>query len=484
MTTKQKSKSSGIDPQIIFKNWISHHTEEENKTFFGQHYEVVQKMMACRDPKKLGYHKYQCPDHPEEIVVVPHTCKTRICTSCAKIQNDTWSEEMKARMPKTNYFHITLTMPEEFREFFGKEDKDWERKSELYFLAWKAIEGYFAGHNCITGCMIVLHTFGRAVNINPHLHIILFAGGLRKAEKEKTGYKYMSHEFIPKEYLQRAWKRNLLEYVLQNTPSLASHTEEVISLLREKNSSDSSISLKALQRIISIIRTNTPEDTWEKWEKVIINVDYYINIKKKGSEARESLNYIARYTKRLPIAKSRILEFNPETEEVTWVYQPHNENSPVTSILPTQGFIQRLLQHTPPKNFRIVRYFGIFATKTFSHFHPILEKMFPFDIPQHVPTWLERQIEYNGRNPLICPCCHQQMILTEKAYDSAGKLKIMALEREEIKKCDLFHLGGLCLNSEISSFFLVFEVFFFSVRKFLTLLCSFLIFREEILRIF
>lgn len=27
---------------------------------------TIGKMLSCRDPEKLGYHKYACPEHPEE----------------------------------------------------------------------------------------------------------------------------------------------------------------------------------------------------------------------------------------------------------------------------------------------------------------------------------------------------------------------------------------------------------------------------------
>lgn len=46
---------------------------------------TVNKMLACRDPEKLGYAKYNCPDHPEEFRVVPHSCKSRFCNSCGAL---------------------------------------------------------------------------------------------------------------------------------------------------------------------------------------------------------------------------------------------------------------------------------------------------------------------------------------------------------------------------------------------------------------
>ena len=97
-------------------------------------------MMQCREPNQLGYHKYQCSSHLDQTRVAPHSCKTNICTTCAAIQNDIWSEEIKRIFPATQYLNITFTVPQEFREFFGTiEDAEWQRKSNL---AWQTIKGF------------------------------------------------------------------------------------------------------------------------------------------------------------------------------------------------------------------------------------------------------------------------------------------------------------------------------------------------------
>ena len=46
--------------------------------------ENVQKMLICRDTDKLWCTIYQCPNHPEYIVKVPHSCKSRFCNTCWK----------------------------------------------------------------------------------------------------------------------------------------------------------------------------------------------------------------------------------------------------------------------------------------------------------------------------------------------------------------------------------------------------------------
>jgi len=154
--------------------------------------EIIEKMMKCRDPKGLGYHKYQCPNDPEITCTAPHTCKTRICTSCATLHNDIWTEETKKRFPKGRYIHITFTMPQELRELFGpKLDKDWKRKSDLYPLAWEVVDGWSYRHQKTLklGGVVALHTFGRALNTNPHLHVVLpDSGGSDKLENEQQRY--------------------------------------------------------------------------------------------------------------------------------------------------------------------------------------------------------------------------------------------------------------------------------------------------------
>ena len=32
---------------------------------------TVEKILSCRDPERLRYHKYACPEHPDEYIIVP-----------------------------------------------------------------------------------------------------------------------------------------------------------------------------------------------------------------------------------------------------------------------------------------------------------------------------------------------------------------------------------------------------------------------------
>lgn len=414
---QELKKATGINPQNLFRGAWGGYRVERMTELTPYIIEVVEKMMKCRDPEGLGYHKYACPEHPNEERVVPHSCKTRICTTCAKIQNDIWGEEMKQIFPRGHYFHITLTIPEEFREFFGKDDKDWKRKSALYELGQKAIQGYFSSKNIQTGGITVLHTFGRALNLNPHLHIIIPAGGLRET---KEGWKWINEDYVSREYLSKAWKWNLLEYILSHTPYFSSEVKYLMNCIREE-------SLEGMEKITKFVEKNVPYSEQEKWFKVL-SIDYYINISLK-KEYSQTICYVSRYTRRLPISKSKILEWNQETNDVTWRYIPHGktkqERMPVDTTMHIYSFFDRILLHIPPKNFRLVRYFGIFSQHNISFFESILKNLCEFDVSQKVPSWRERQMAYTGIDPLICPCCKKDMILIEKAHiSSTGSLII------------------------------------------------------------
>lgn len=363
--------------------------------------------MKCRDYKGLGYHKYQCPNDPEVTCVAPHTCKKRICTSCATHQNDVWAEEAKMRFPRERYLHITFTIPQELREFFGSEqDKDWERKSDLYPLAWNVLDGWGHLKHLKLGGLAALHTYGRALNTNPHLHVVLPAAGLFFQEGNPS-WKELANP--SKEYLSKAWKYNVLQYVFENTKVFSPRAKEMIYWLKSE-------SLQNYRKLIRMIYTLVQNEEEQRLWQYIIDVDWYVGITKRSHHVYP-LCYVIRYTKKLPIAKSRITKFNPTEEKVTWVYIPHKDpECPVSTTMHPHEFIAKLIKHIPPKGFRSIRYFGIFSNQKTKKYRPILEKLCVFETPEEIPPWHIRILRFTGKNPLICPKCQRHLQLVETAY--------------------------------------------------------------------
>ena len=69
----------------------------------------VEKIFTCKT-EDLGFHKYICPSCGLTLKV-PHTCKSRFCSSCGKIAVDNWVQNSLSKFPDLNYQHIIFTLP-------------------------------------------------------------------------------------------------------------------------------------------------------------------------------------------------------------------------------------------------------------------------------------------------------------------------------------------------------------------------------------
>jgi putative transposase len=80
-------------------------------------------------------------------------------------------------------------------------------------------------------------------------------------------------------------------------------------------------------------------------------------------------------------------------------------------------FIGRMIQHTRPKGFKRIRYYGVQATKTFAKVKALIQAALAkvegvvkgaVKIIARL-TYRERYEKSTGRDPLICPHCQGEM---------------------------------------------------------------------------
>ena len=77
---------------------------------------LVDKMLDCGNPDKMGYIEYRCLDCGQGKHLVSMSCKSSLCLRCAKVHVDNWvSQISKALHEGVSYRHIILTMPDMFR---------------------------------------------------------------------------------------------------------------------------------------------------------------------------------------------------------------------------------------------------------------------------------------------------------------------------------------------------------------------------------
>ncbi len=133
--------------------------------------EAVNKMLQC-GTKEMGYAIYMCTschEHPEKIVFF--TCKSRFCTSCGKAYVDNWVDKMSTQILDVSHRHVVFTIPEQLR---AKIYRNRELLKVLSDTAAKVVMENIG--DTTAGVITVVHTFGRNLGFNPHVHVLMTEG--------------------------------------------------------------------------------------------------------------------------------------------------------------------------------------------------------------------------------------------------------------------------------------------------------------------
>ena len=167
--------------------------------------EVITKMLNCGDPEKMGYAEYVCM-HCGETLRIAFSCKSAFCLSCAKPYTDRWVEFISRRLlPGIDYKHTVLTVPDFLRPYFKHNPQP--LLDLLMKTAKLCLLDFFetaTKTKLDIGCVMVLQTAGRPGKYNPHLHILVTAGGF------KPDGQWKAVNFFPYKLLHRKWQFHLL----------------------------------------------------------------------------------------------------------------------------------------------------------------------------------------------------------------------------------------------------------------------------------
>ncbi len=360
-------------------NWNRFSTQYASLIRPDVHYNV-ERVFSCKTDE-LGFHQYACPKcgHTQKI---PHTCKSRFCSSCGKIAVDNWAQKSISKFPDIEYRHIIFTLPEQLRTLCILNRK--LMLNALFKLAAHSIISWTKEQkNCTPGVISVLHTFGKSLVFNPHIHIIVSCGGL-SLEHSKWTPIYI----FPEKVLKARWKYNVISHVRS---SFKNNKLLLTNPLKP---------FKAYPAFNSFLNMLYQRYIW------------YVHIGRKLSSLFFTIQYIGRYTKRPVIAETRISSYDGNF--VSFWFDDKNLQKKVFITLPVQEFIKRIIRHIPDKHFKQVRYFGIFANRVKAKLSNIVLKLLNKDFEPlcDILSWRRRMIQQNGIDPLLCPACNIPMKLS------------------------------------------------------------------------
>ena len=268
--------------------------------------ENVEKFINCGNN---GYATFIC-EHCNTFHHINFRCKSRFCTTCGNRYNIERARVMAHKTLNVPHRHCVFTIPDTLRIFFRQ---DWTLLNCLFAAVSECIYCQFNGKTPAFIC--VLHTFGRDLKWNPHIHVLLAEGA-----SDKFGFWHEKHYFNY-ESLRKSFQTILLKLMLEKLGS----------------------SFK-----------KTVGECYKSAEN-----GFYVNAPKAQGKIRNLINYIGRYLGRPVISMSRI--DNYDGKNVTFHYERHQDNTLVTETILAEDFIKRLVVHIPPKYFNMVRFFGLYA---------------------------------------------------------------------------------------------------------------------------
>jgi uncharacterized Zn finger protein (UPF0148 family) len=134
-------------------------------------------------------------------------------------------------------------------------------------------------------------------------------------------------------------------------------------------------------------------------------------------EKRDGWNmarYIGRYVKHPPIAESRITAY--DGKQVTFWYKDTRTKQKITVTMDKFEFVHRLLSHIPEKNFKIVRYVGLYSRRGYKHRQTEFSDGEAILIKR---SWRDEIKRTFHNDPLKCPNCGTEMELVEICFEGS-----------------------------------------------------------------
>lgn len=336
----------------------------------------INKIIDCYN-KDLGCSVYECPNC-NDIIFLGHTCKSRFCSSCGYKYKLERVENILQKAYKCKHRQIVFTIPKELRKYFFFPFED---RMDILFKAVRetiysilnssfkktksGIKKYKSKTNYTPGYFAFLHTFGRDLKWNPHIHILI-------AEIKLSKNSCVKWEYFDFNALSLRFQKILLDLLS-----------------------------KELGKSFNHLKTNL----YLKYKK-----GFYVYAEKKHfKNLKSGIEYVTRYCGRVPISENRIINY--DGKNVTFSYNDHKDKSYHEITIKATEFIMILLRHLLPKQYKIIRYYGFYNKK--HSFHDKMIMLVHKTKRKIRKEFLKHELsvmKFTNRNPYNCPKCDTRMI--------------------------------------------------------------------------
>jgi hypothetical protein len=341
---------------------------------------------SCRTAV-LGGHVERCEDCAQTRIAY-NSCRNRHCPKCQGSAAAAWLAARQTELLPVPYFHVVFTLPTVIGAMA------YQNKSKLYGLLFKA-----ASEALVTvardpkrlgaeiGITAVLHTWGQNLQHHPHLHCVIPGGGISRDGKR---WVWCKSSFLQPRVLERLFRRLFLNGLM------------------------ASFEAGELQFFGNLVELNGAHAFSQELESLPAS-KWVVYRKEPHAGPRQVLACLARYTHRVAIVNSRLLDLNETHVSFAWKkYQANASQESNVIRLEIAEFVRRFLLHVLPSGFRRIRHYGLLAnghrTSRLALCRSLLDVCNePISLDSRDD---DRQTQSSFDRP-ACPCCGGRMMIVE-----------------------------------------------------------------------
>jgi len=308
--------------------------QRSRKWITWKHVKVLLAIVRCRTAA-LGGHLDECTRCGHRAISY-NSCRNRHCPKCQAGARDRWLEKRRRELLPTPYVHVVFTLPRHLAPLALQNKKvvyDLLFRTSAETLLEVARDPQHLGAEI--GFFSVLHTWTQKLELHPHVHCVVPAGGLSADRTRWIKPRYAF--FLPVQVLSRVFRGKFVAAL-------------------KRAFADGQLSFHGDLRLLA------QPKTFAAWLRPLFRKDWVVYAKPPFGGPDYVLRYLGRYTHRVAISNHRLLCFTNQKVTFRWRDSAHqNQQRPMTLAL--DEFLRRFLLHLLPDRFIRIRHFGFLANR-------------------------------------------------------------------------------------------------------------------------
>ena len=344
---------------------------------------VMTAIEICRTAA-LGGHVERCQDCAYTRIAY-NSCRNRHCPKCQWRAAAAWLAAREGELLPVPYFHFVFALPAAIGAMA------YQNKAKIYGLLFKA-----AAETLTTiaadpkhlgaqiGVIAVLHSWGQNLQHHPHVHCVLPGGGI--APDGKRWIACGPGFFLPVRVLSRLFLEGL-------TAVFEARELEFFADLGHLNEA------REFAAAVAPLR----------------GTEWVVYAKKTFAGPEQVFAYLARYTHRVAITNSRLLDVDETHVRFRWknFRQGGGHKSKVTRIAVAE-FMRRFLLHIVPNGFHRIRHYGLLANGHRADQLALCRRLLA--VPSVTADYNkddDSDLSATDYEPPPCPCCGGYMAIIQ-----------------------------------------------------------------------